>query len=201
MWANWDENERRKFHGHWCCTVATSPLLVTEHLKSPFRVEFSELGGSHVLKEPFVANLFVKCMPSAPCYGPSLAYVRQEENGCLHAVNKQKQQERNLQTKQNHLAQVHSTGTWNQTRRAQRHIGRSLEPIGRRERTMNAMANFKGRQTTFTHKSKQGTTVQTHKCFLVRVAVCRLRLKTAPDCKCSLLLEEHDQHSPRHKVN
>ena len=48
VWATWDEDERRKFHGRWCYTVATSPLLVTEHLKSPFRVE-----GSHVLEAFF----------------------------------------------------------------------------------------------------------------------------------------------------
>ena len=86
-WAKWDEDYRRKFHGRWCYTVATSPLLVTEHLKSPFRVEFSELGGSHVLEEPFVADLFVKCMPSAPCYGPSLAYVDRKKTETMWATS------------------------------------------------------------------------------------------------------------------
>ena len=87
LWAKWDDDERRKFHGRWCYTVATSPLLLTEHLKSPFRVEFSGLGGSHVLEEPFVADLFVKCMPSAPCYGPSLAYVDRKETNSMWATS------------------------------------------------------------------------------------------------------------------
>ena len=87
LWAKWDDDERRKFHGRWCYTVATSPLLLTEHLKSPFRVEFSGLGGSHVLEEPFVADLFVKCMPSAPCYGPSLAYVDRKETDSMWATS------------------------------------------------------------------------------------------------------------------
>ena len=50
LWAKWDNDERRKFYERWCYTVATSPLLITEHLKLPFRVEFSGLEGSHVLK-------------------------------------------------------------------------------------------------------------------------------------------------------
>ena len=75
VWAKWDESERFMFHRRWCYTVATSPLLVTELLKPPFHVEFSGLGGSHVLDAPYLADLFVKCMTSAPCYGPSLAYV------------------------------------------------------------------------------------------------------------------------------
>ena len=87
LWAKWDDDERRKFHGRWCYTVATSPLLLTEHLKSPFRVEFSGLGGSHVLEEPFVADLFVKCMPSAPCYRPSLAYVDRKETNSMWATS------------------------------------------------------------------------------------------------------------------
>ena len=86
-WAKWDDEERRQFHGRWRYTVATSPLLVTEHLRSPFRVEFSGLGGSHVLEEPFVADLFVKCMPSAPCYGPSLAYVDRKETDTMWATS------------------------------------------------------------------------------------------------------------------
>ena len=87
QWVKWDDDERRKFHGRWCYTVATSPLLLTEHLKSPFRVEFSGLGGSHVLEEPFVADLFVKCMPSAPCYGPSLAYVDRKKMNSMWATS------------------------------------------------------------------------------------------------------------------
>ena len=70
VWAKRDEAERFKFHGRWCYTVATSPLLVTERLRSPFHVEFSGLGGSHVLDAPYLADLFVKCMTSAPCYCP-----------------------------------------------------------------------------------------------------------------------------------
>ena len=81
------DSEQRKLHGRWCYTVATSPLLVTEHLKSPFRVEFSGLGGSHVLEEPFAADLFVKCTPSAPCYGPSLAYVDRKETDTMWATS------------------------------------------------------------------------------------------------------------------
>ena len=84
-WAGWDEDQKRTFHGRWCYTgtVATSSLLLTEQLRTPIRIEFSGLGGSHVLEEPFVADLFVKCMPSAPCYGPSLAYVdRKDTDQC-----------------------------------------------------------------------------------------------------------------------
>ena len=84
QWVKWDDDERRKFHGRWCYTVATSSLLLT---KSPFRVEFSGLGGSHVLEEPFVADLFVKCMPSAPCYGPSLAYIDRKETNAMWATS------------------------------------------------------------------------------------------------------------------
>ena len=81
------DDQKRSFHGRWCYTVATSSLLITEQLKSPIRVEFSGLGGSHVLEEPFVADLFVKCMPSAPCYGPSLAYVDRKETDTMWATS------------------------------------------------------------------------------------------------------------------
>ena len=49
-WARWNEDQKRTFHGRWCYTVATSSLLITEQLKSPIRIEFSGLGGSHVLE-------------------------------------------------------------------------------------------------------------------------------------------------------
>ena len=78
---------KRTFHGRWCYTVATSSLLLTEQLKSPIRIEFSGLGGSHVLEDPFVADLFVKCMPSAPCYGPSLAYEDRKETDTMWATS------------------------------------------------------------------------------------------------------------------
>ena len=61
-WARWNDDQKQHFHGRWCYTVATSPLLITEQLKSPICVKFSGLGGLHVLEEPFVADLFVKCM-------------------------------------------------------------------------------------------------------------------------------------------
>ena len=86
-WARWNEDQKRTFHGRWCYTVATSSLLITEQLKSPIRIEFSDLGGSHVLEDPFVADLFVKCMPSAPCYGPSLAYVDRKETDTMWATS------------------------------------------------------------------------------------------------------------------
>ena len=86
-WAGWDEDQKRTFHGRWCYTVATSSLLLTEQLRTPMRIEFSGLGGSHVLEEPFVADLFVKCMPSAPCYGPSLAYVDRKETDTMWATS------------------------------------------------------------------------------------------------------------------
>ena len=86
-WARWNEDQKRTFHGRWCYTVATSLLLITEQLKSPIRIEFSGLGGSHVLEDPFVADLFVKCMPSAPCYGPSLAYVDRKETDTMWATS------------------------------------------------------------------------------------------------------------------
>ena len=86
-WASWDEDQKRTFHGRWCYTVATSTLLLTEQLRTPIRIEFSGLGGSHVLEEPFVADLFVKCMPSAPCYGPSLAYVDNKETDTMWATS------------------------------------------------------------------------------------------------------------------
>ena len=86
-WAGWNEDQKRTFHGRWCYTVATSSLLLTEQLRTPIRIEFSGLGGSHVLEEPFVADLFVKCMPSAPCYGRSLAYVDRKETDTMWATS------------------------------------------------------------------------------------------------------------------
>ena len=79
VWKEWDTTERNTFQLQWIATIVNSGILLGMGPQRGLLVECSGLGGAPIFNS-IQGDLFLKCMPSAPVYGPTLAHLDVYEN-------------------------------------------------------------------------------------------------------------------------
>ena len=74
VWQEWGFRDRNIFQLKWIDTVVKSGILFGLGPQRQLLIECSGLGGAPIF-DSIQGDLFLKCMPSAPVYGPSLAHL------------------------------------------------------------------------------------------------------------------------------
>ena len=74
VWQEWDTAQRSTFQLKWLDTIVRSGILLGLGPERSLLVECSGLGGAPIF-DAIQGDLFLKCMPAAPVYGPSLAHL------------------------------------------------------------------------------------------------------------------------------
>ena len=73
-WNTWSGSDKDLFLQQWILQLYSERIFLGARNSPDVHVEFSGLGGGQVL-DNFVSDLLVQCVPSAPCYGASLAHL------------------------------------------------------------------------------------------------------------------------------
>ena len=74
VWQEWGFSDRSIFQLKWIDTIVRSGILLGLGPQRQLLIECSGLGGAPIF-DSIQGDLFLKCMPSAPVYGPSLAHL------------------------------------------------------------------------------------------------------------------------------
>ena len=73
-WSSWSESDKDLFLQQWIFQLYQERVLLGARNAPDVKLEFSGLGGGQVL-DNFVPDILIQCVPSAPCYGASLAHL------------------------------------------------------------------------------------------------------------------------------
>ena len=73
-WTSWSASDKDLFLQQWIAQLYNEKVLLDARNAPDVHVEFSGLGGAHVL-DNFISGLCIQCVPSAPCFGASLAHL------------------------------------------------------------------------------------------------------------------------------
>ena len=73
-WTSWSESDKDLFLQQWIFQLYQERVFLDVKTSPDVHLEFSGLGGGQVL-DNFVPDLLIQCVPSAPCYGASLAHL------------------------------------------------------------------------------------------------------------------------------
>ena len=73
-WSSWSESDKDLFLQQWIFQLYQERVFLGARNAPDVKLEFSGLGGGQVL-DNFVPDILIQCVPSAPCYGASLAHL------------------------------------------------------------------------------------------------------------------------------
>ena len=73
-WTSWSASDKDLFLQQWIFQLYHERVFLDARDSPDVHLEFSGLGGGQVL-DNFVSDLLDQCVPSAPCYGASLAHL------------------------------------------------------------------------------------------------------------------------------